>query len=87
MFRSVCVVFCSQFHLLAGELPEELGNLVELNALWLNDNEFQGELYVSSYTRNLVAHTTEFWCVHCTVTEEEKAAHKAKFPKLVIFDI
>ena len=34
-----------------GELPKELGNLVNLTKLFLNGNPFQGELYVPSYMR------------------------------------
>ena len=34
------------FHFAAGELPKELGSLVNLNSLDLSDNTFQGELYV-----------------------------------------
>ena len=33
----------------AGELPKELGNLVNLTTLYLFNNEFRGELYVLSY--------------------------------------
>ena len=50
--QHTCVVWLSwQFHCFAGELPKELGNLVNLTDVFLNDNEFQGKLYVSTYTR------------------------------------
>ena len=32
----------------ARELPKELGDLVNLTGLYLNDNEFQGEFVCSS---------------------------------------
>ena len=35
--------------LFAGELPKELGDLVNLTELYLFGNEFGGELYVPSY--------------------------------------
>ena len=37
----------------AGELPKELGNLVNLTTLYLFNNEFRGELYVPSYIHTL----------------------------------
>ena len=40
----MCCVF-ADIHLCgAGELPKELGNLVNLIGLWLSDNTFEGEL-------------------------------------------
>ena len=87
MSQHTCVMCLLTFSLFAGELPEELGKLVDLTYLDLSNNAFQGELYVPFYTRNLVTHINGFWCVHCTVTKEEKAALKAKLPKIKIFDI
>ena len=44
----------------AGELPKELGKLVNLTALDLSDNEFQGELYVPVYLRCMFADISLF---------------------------
>ena len=65
----------------AGELPKELGKLANLEVFSVAGNSIGGGLYVPSYTRNSATHITEFGCVHCTVTEEEKVALKAKLPK------
>ena len=39
------------FHCFAGELPKELGNLINLKTLWLFNNRLQGTLYVPTYMR------------------------------------
>ena len=67
MFQHICVVLLLTFHrCFAGELPKELGNLVNLTHLWLNENEFQGELYVPSYMRLCVLLTCLFFVqVNC----------------------
>ena len=41
-------MFADMFTCFAGELPKELGDLVNLTQLYLNDNEFQGEFVCSS---------------------------------------
>ena len=41
-------VFADIFTCFAGELPKELGDLVNLISLYLKDNEFQGEFVCSS---------------------------------------
>ena len=88
MSQHTCVILLLTVSLFfAGELPKELSDLVNLERFHVSSNKIGGELYVPSYTLNLVTHMTEFWCVHCTVTEEEKAALRAKLPKIVIFDI
>ena len=46
----------------AGELPKELGNLVNLTELRLDDNQFRGKLYVPSYMRLCVSLTFHFFC-------------------------
>ena len=38
-------VFADMFTCFAGELPKELGNLVNLTDLYLHRNKFQGELH------------------------------------------
>ena len=53
----------TEIFIFAGELPKELGNLVKLTQFWLNNNKFQGKLYVPYYIRNLAVHITEFLCV------------------------
>jgi len=70
----------------AGELPKELGNLVKLTNLILDNNQFRGELYVPSYIHTLGHTHIGVLCV-CTVTEEEKTALKAKLPKIQHFNI
>jgi hypothetical protein len=75
------------FTCFAGELPKELGDLINLTWLDVSRNSIEGKLYVPSYTRNSATHITEFWCVHCTVPEEEKAALKAKLPEIQYFFI
>ena len=44
-------MFADIFTCFAGELPKELGDLVNLTQLWLPNNAFQGKLYVPSYMR------------------------------------
>ena len=56
-------VFADIFTCFAGELPKELGNLVKLTKLWLNKNEFQGELYVPAYIRCMLADILGFLLV------------------------
>ena len=85
MFHHTYAVCLLTFFLIAGELPKELGNLVKLTVLRLNDNQFRGELYVPYYIRNFAMHITEFLCMFCTVTEDEKAALKKKHPGRLIF--
>ena len=71
----------------AGELPKELGRLVNLETFSVAGNSVGGGLYVPSYMRNSVTHITEFLRVYCTVTEDEKTALKAKLPKIREFII
>ena len=47
----MCCVFAEIHSRVAGELPKELGDLVNLTELWLNHNQFRGELYVPAYIR------------------------------------
>ena len=50
MSQHTCVVYLLIFLLFfTGELPKKLGNLVNLEVLTLDNNEFQGELYVPAY--------------------------------------
>ena len=60
----------------AGELPKELGNLVNLTTLYLFNNEFRGELYVPSACSVLHSHfgqdITELCvCVHSDGRRED----------------
>ena len=52
---------------------------MNLTELWLQENGFQGELYVPAYIRSLVVHMAEIICV-CTVTEDENSALKVQLP-------
>ena len=51
MFQHKCVICLLTISLFAGELPKELGKLVNLTELFLGNNEFQGDSYVPSYMR------------------------------------
>ena len=51
--------FCWHFHFCAGELPKELGDLINLTWLDVSSNSIGGKLYVPCYNRVLV-HMTEF---------------------------
>ena len=63
-----------------GELPKELGKLVNLTDLDLSYNEkIHGELYIPSYIHTLGHAHNGVVCV-CTVPEEEKMALEAKLP-------
>ena len=55
MFQHTCVVCFANIFTFAGELPKELGNLVNLTKLWLQGNAFQGELYAPAYMRCMSA--------------------------------
>ena len=43
------------FSLFAGELPKELGDLVNLTFFDASDNKFQGKSYAPAYTRRMFA--------------------------------
>ena len=43
-----------------GELPKELGNLINLKDLRMFDNGFQGKLYVPAYMRCMFADIVTF---------------------------
>ena len=49
----------------AGELPKELGSLVNLTDLRLYNNQFQGKLYVPTYMRCRFADIVTFWQGNC----------------------
>ena len=66
-------------------------NLTELHLSYeldegslLNNNQFEGKLYVPSYIHTLGHAHNGVLCV-CTVTEEEKMALKAKLPGCKIY--
>ena len=63
MFQQTRVVRLLTFLLFAGELPKELGDLVNLTLLCLDNNMFRGELYVPSYVRTLGYAHNGVWCV------------------------
>ena len=88
MPQHTCVcAFADIFTCFAGELPKELGDLVNLTDLYLDDNEFQGE-FVCSVLHAQFGHAhNRVLRVYCTVTEEEKTALKAKLPKIQGFYI
>ena len=84
-------VVCSNIHMLiyfaniltcfAGELPKELGKLVNLKILMLQLNGFTGTIVCPVlHSRTLVKHITSCIC-YCTVTNEETTALEAKLPK------
>ena len=82
----MCCVFADIFTCFAGELPKELGNLVNLTKLYLFGNEFQGE-FVCSVLHTQFGHAYNRVSVSvlvCTVTKEEKTALKAKLPNCLI---
>ena len=58
------------FHFCAGELPKELGNLVNLTNLLLDRNQFRGELYVPTYMRCRFADIVTFWQGNCLRSSE-----------------
>ena len=47
----------------AGDLRKELGYLVNLTKLRLDDNQFRGKLYVPYHIHNLAMHITVILCV------------------------
>jgi len=49
MSQHTCVVILLTFSLLAGELPKELGDLVNLTFFDASYNTFKGESYAPSY--------------------------------------
>jgi len=48
-YMRLCVLLTRPPPWFAGELPKELGNLVNLTKLFLNGNQFRGKLYVPTY--------------------------------------
>ena len=78
-------MFADIFTCFAGELPKELGNLVNLTKLYLFGNEFQGE-FVCSVLHTQFGHAYNRVSVRvCTVTEDEKTALKAQLPGCSIY--
>ena len=49
MFQHTCILCLLTFHFAAGELPKELGNLVNLTLLYLCSNAFQGKSYAPTH--------------------------------------
>ena len=87
MFHHTCIVCLLTFHCFAGELPKELGKLINLKELQLQRNGFTGTIVCPVLHMQFGhAHNNNVACV-CTVTEEEKAALKAKLPKSTYFTI
>ena len=50
-----CVVCLLTFHFFVGELPKELGKLINLYFFNVANNSIGGELYVPAYTRCMFA--------------------------------
>ena len=60
MSQHTCAVCVAEFFF-TGELPKELGNLVNLIELYLYMNKFQGELYVPAYMRCMLVDISVFY--------------------------